>query len=390
MTPPIMWMAEEDTCVAMEKTMITEKTAAKKILAVTLALGFSLPGAAWSQAFTARVAPGAGAGAEAAAASYAGAQTITLSIPAPSATPSAPSPAALIVAAAVPAAVLAVPSAVESHSASGLPNQLKKPDAVKDVNAARALPEGPSTDSPLVHLAASIHASRDGEIGSDSGVQASAKAFDGAKAAAPAAEPVVAFTGGVLSRLARLLPAPIRGIVRGPTTRAERPAVNLSAIAALRSVLPNGYWGAEIPNVKPSKDVYGRPNEDYAEVGVESYSHAEPSFSAREDISLHLKYHSDSRYKYVGFALSDAPGRYHVTRFERTANRIVVETRIREWGWDSNGNRERVTITLNSDGKAVGMMIENWNSRAPFLKSRRSAVLSPETKPAPFVYLPKA
>ncbi|MDE2489357.1 MAG: hypothetical protein KGM24_00810, partial [Elusimicrobia bacterium] len=184
--------------------MIVEKTAAKKSLAVTLALALglsALPVGAWSQVI-ANVAPAAAAaGAEAGASAIAGAQTINFSVPslAISAVAGAPE-AALSVPAAAPAAApaaFAAPAAVEAHPVIGLINQLQKAgvalpetmnsyeDAAKVEAAARALPEGSSSRAQLTQLAAAIRASRAGESGGDK----SGALFDGSaeRAAADAA-----------------------------------------------------------------------------------------------------------------------------------------------------------------------------------------------------------
>ncbi|MBI3566070.1 MAG: AAA family ATPase, partial [Elusimicrobia bacterium] len=219
--------------------MIVEKTAAKKSLAVTLALalGLSLPGGAWAQVIAGRVAPVAAVGAESAA-SFAGAQSMTLAMPAisisanPSAAPAlaAPmsAPAAAPAAMAAPAATLspaaapaaAMPAAVEAHPVISLINQLQKAgvalpetmnsaaDAAKIEEAARVLPEGSNTRLQLSQLASAIRAAH----GAD--VSAAGKAFDGSASKPMAsAAPVAAAPTGIRAALARLLPASMKKVV---------------------------------------------------------------------------------------------------------------------------------------------------------------------------------
>ncbi len=223
--------------------MIVEKTSAKKSLAVTLALalGLSLPGGAWAQVVSGRIAPVAAVGAESAAA-FAGAQTITLNMPAvsilanPAAAPSLANSfsaaAAAPVAAASPAAAYALPSAVpaapaftapaavEAHPVIGLINQLQRAgvalpetlsshaDAAKIDEAARVLPEGSSTRLQLSQLATAIRAAHAAETDFSGG------AFDGSKPApAASAAPVAAAPTGIRGLIARLLPSSVAGVV---------------------------------------------------------------------------------------------------------------------------------------------------------------------------------
>jgi len=134
--------------------MIVEKIAAKKTLAVTLALalGLSLPGGAWAQVIGARVSPVSAAGAESAA-SFAGAQTISLAMPAlsisavagaptlaaPAPVPSA-APAAAAAAMAAPAPAIAMPGAVEAHPVIGLINRSRRPASLSTARAPAPTP----------------------------------------------------------------------------------------------------------------------------------------------------------------------------------------------------------------------------------------------------------
>ena len=202
--------------------MIVDRIAAKKSLAVTLALalGLVIPGGAFAQV-DARVSAGAASIAAPAAASIAGLQTLSLSIPslAPAAlsgaavmspvvglsaaAPSAPSapayaasaaPEMLAAAPAMPAASFGPSAAVDAHPVIGLINQLQaagvtlpdtlgtRADADKLDAAARALPGASPVRAQLAQLAASIRASAGGDAGT------SGRAFDGAgnSAAGPA------------------------------------------------------------------------------------------------------------------------------------------------------------------------------------------------------------
>ncbi|MDE2509512.1 MAG: AAA family ATPase, partial [Elusimicrobia bacterium] len=217
--------------------MIVEKIAAKKTLAVTLALalGLSLPGGAWAQAVSGRISPVAAVGAQAAA-SYAGSLSVTanlapLSISAvPSAAPLYAAPSAAAMEASAPAALaaplaapapLAVPAAVDAHPVIALINQLQKAgvslpdtmnshaDAAQIEEAARVLPEGSATRAQLTQLASAIRASNAGSPSDRTG-----KVFDGSKSAAEASSAVPA-TGlkGLLARAAKLLPSSVRNAV---------------------------------------------------------------------------------------------------------------------------------------------------------------------------------
>ena len=217
--------------------MIVEKIAAKKSLAVTLALalGLSLPGGAWAQVISGRVPTVSALGAQSAA-SYVGGVSINTNIApiAISAVPSlapiyaAPTAASVAAEMASPAAMAAplaapgmmAPAAVDAHPVIALINQLQKAgvalpdtmsshaDAARIEEAARVLPEGSSTRFQLTQLASAIRMSNAGS--SDS----TGKVFDGAKnvAAADAAVPASGLRG-LLSRAAKLLPASVRHVV---------------------------------------------------------------------------------------------------------------------------------------------------------------------------------
>jgi len=176
--------------------MIVNRIAAKKSLAVTLALalGLVLPSAALAQVEV-RVAPVAAASAAGpAAASIAGLQTISLNVPsaalsvrampasalsgsfAPSAA-AAPAAAAQAFSVAAPASMsapAAMPSVVDAHPVISIINQLQaagvslpesastRQDADRIEAAANALPQNSPVRGQLTQLAASIRASRGG------------------------------------------------------------------------------------------------------------------------------------------------------------------------------------------------------------------------------------
>ena len=223
--------------------MIVEKIAAKKSIAVTLALalGLSLPGGAWAQVVSGgsiRVAP---IGAQAAA-SFAGAVSMPTTLaplsigmtPASALTSAmaAPAPMAASVAQAapLPAAAAAMPAAVDAHPVIALINQLQKAgvalpetayshaDAAKIEEAARVLPEGSSTRAQLANLATAIRASGAGSSdGSD-------KVFDGSKSSAKPVEAAPASgLRGLLSRAAKLLPSSMRKAVGSHDAPAPQP-----------------------------------------------------------------------------------------------------------------------------------------------------------------------
>lgn len=257
--------------------MIVEKIPAKKTIAVTLALalGLSLPGGAWAQVVSGRVAPVAAIGAQSAA-SFAGGMTIKtdiapLSISAvPSAAPliSAPNaaaPSAMAAPAEMAAAPLAAPSAmpapaaVDAHPVIGLINQLQKAgvalpdtmnsaaDAAKIEAAARVLPEGSSTRVQLSQLATAIRAAHSGDNGSASGDE-TGKVFDGSKSAAPSDAAPATGVRGMLSRAARLLPSSVKHAIGAQDDAAPQPqdpkkfelSVNEVRYAPVAEKLPEG------------------------------------------------------------------------------------------------------------------------------------------------------
>ena len=226
--------------------MIVEKIAVKKTLAVTLALalGLSLPGGAWAQAISGRVAP-ISAGSEAGA-SYVGAVAISadLALPTMALSPSisamavgaAPSlaPAAL----AASAAVLAAPAAIDAHPVIGLLDRIQKAgvsldnlgtgmraDAAKIEQAARSLPEGSSSREQLMQLADSILAAHAGTSngGAGDGVRAGAQVFDGMRSGADVAAPAPA--SGFKAILARAAAARVeqaaRALPEGSSSREQ-------------------------------------------------------------------------------------------------------------------------------------------------------------------------
>jgi predicted ATP-dependent protease len=216
-----------------EPNMIVDRIAAKKPIAVTLALalGLALPSGALAQVVEARVAP-VSIGAAAAGANFPGMQTTTLSIPnfsltaapalAPSGLQAAPQlaapaasrialtaaspavtaalqtavPAGFTLAEPAPSAAAAAPASVDAHPVIALINQLQaagvslpdafgtRADADKLDAAARALPEHSAMRAQLTQIAAQIRASGGGD--------AMGRTFDGAgsgdasDAAAPA------------------------------------------------------------------------------------------------------------------------------------------------------------------------------------------------------------
>ncbi|NNN06182.1 MAG: AAA family ATPase [Elusimicrobia bacterium] len=209
-----MATAADNVCLTKEPNMIVDRIAAKKSLAVTLALalGLVIPGGAFAQV-DARVSAGAASVAAPAVASIAGLQTLSLSIPkfapavlsgaasmspvlglsaaAPSAQPASAyaasaAPEMFAAAPAMPSAAFGPAASVDAHPVIGLINQLQaagvtlpetlatRADADKLDAAARALPGASPVRAQLAQLAASIRGSAGGD-GSASG-----RAFDGA------------------------------------------------------------------------------------------------------------------------------------------------------------------------------------------------------------------
>jgi predicted ATP-dependent protease len=213
--------------------MIIERTAAKKSLAVTLALALfaSTPMSAWSQTQSAAVGavPG-GIGVLGAIGTYtpnmsavmAPVALPNLSLTAPTIVPSV-APAVSAMASVVPATMQAVqpaaiqPMAVEAHPVIGLINALQakgivlpetlstRQDAAQLIVAAQAMPEGTAKQN-MIAMAAAINAANNTGSSAQMG-----KIFDAAMARAEA--PEAAVEGGWRSVVSRLLPAPLAKMV---------------------------------------------------------------------------------------------------------------------------------------------------------------------------------
>lgn len=198
--------------------MIVEKTAAKKTLAVTLALALfaSAPVSAWAQVRAASVSATASLAAGGSAASAA---PKLITVGAPLTMPLAPSAAmtpalspALVAPAAAP--VAAAPAAVEAHPVIAVLNQLQakgvslpdtlstREDADKLIAAAQAMPEG-TARRDMIQLAEAIRAANGAPSDAKLG-----KVYDAEEARAESGSAPVAVTGwrAALSRAAgRLL-----------------------------------------------------------------------------------------------------------------------------------------------------------------------------------------
>lgn len=221
--------------------MIIEKAAAKKSLAVTLALALfaSAPTSAWSQtqSAAARAVPGSGVGVlgsidtrvtvlPAAVSVMAPVALPNLSLNSPAPAPAVKALAAAPVAAAQPAVAAAQPLAVEAHPVIGVINALQakgvqlpdtlstREDAAKLVIAAQAMPEGTAKQNMLA-MAAAINAANNTGSSAQLG-----RIFDAeqARAEAPEAAPVQA--GGWRSVVSRLLPASLAKMVAKKTLAA--------------------------------------------------------------------------------------------------------------------------------------------------------------------------
>lgn len=206
--------------------MIIEKTAAKKSLAVTLALALfaTTPMNAWSQVQAARAVPG-GVGVVGAIGSF---SPNSVSVMAPVTLPNlslnaptlAPAVQALKAPALAPQAspvAVAAPLAVEAHPVIGMINALQakgavlpesmssRQDAAQLLNAAQAMPEGTAKQN-MIAMAAAITASNNTGSSAQLG-----QIFDAAQARAEEAAPVKA--SGWRSVVSRLLPAPLAKMV---------------------------------------------------------------------------------------------------------------------------------------------------------------------------------
>lgn len=214
--------------------MIIEKAAARKSLAVTLALALfaSAPVNAWSQTQAAASRAAGGAGVIGAAGTI-GTVTpnmsavtaaialpnLSLNSPAPSLAPAVKAMAAAPVAAAQAMSPAAQPMALEAHPVIGVLNALQakgvqlpdtlstREDAAKLIVAAQAMPEG-SAKQNMIAMAAAINAANTTGSSAQLG-----KIFDAEQARAEAPEAAPVQSGGWRSAVARLLPAPLAKMV---------------------------------------------------------------------------------------------------------------------------------------------------------------------------------
>ncbi|MCM2304963.1 MAG: AAA family ATPase, partial [Elusimicrobia bacterium] len=229
--------------------MIIEKAAAKKSLAVTLALALfaSAPVNAWSQTQAAASRAGASSGVIGAAGTI-GTMTpnmsavmapialpnLSLNTPSPALAPAVKAMAAAPVAAAQPTAAAAQPLALEAHPVIGVLNALQakgvqlpdtlttREDAAKLVAAAQAMPEGTAKQN-MIAMAAAITAANNTGSSAQLG-----QIFDAERARAEAPEPVAAPAPvqptGWRSVVSRLLPASLAKMVVKKTPPAPAPA----------------------------------------------------------------------------------------------------------------------------------------------------------------------
>lgn len=206
--------------------MIIEKIAAKKTLAVTLALALfaTTPMNAWSQVQAARAVPG-GVGVVGAIGAF---SPNSVSVMAPVTLPNlslnapvlAPAIQALTAPALAPQAApvaAAAPLAVEAHPVIGMINALQakgvvlpeslvsRQDAAQLLSAAQAMPEGTAKQN-MISMAAAINASNNTGSSANLG-----QIFDAAQARAEETAPVKA--SGWRSVVSRLLPAPLAKMV---------------------------------------------------------------------------------------------------------------------------------------------------------------------------------
>lgn len=214
--------------------MIIERTAAKKSLAVTLALALfaSTPMSAWSQTQSAAARAGNSAGVLGAAGTM-GAVTsnmsavmapvtlpsLSLNSPALVVAPAVKAMAAAPIASAQTMPAAAAPLAVEAHPVIGLINALQakgivlpetmstREDAAKLIAAAQAMPEG-SAKQDMIVMAAAINAANSAGSSAELG-----KIWDAEKARAEAPEAAPVQPGGWRSVVSRLLPAPLARMV---------------------------------------------------------------------------------------------------------------------------------------------------------------------------------
>jgi len=207
--------------------MIIEKTAAKKSLAVTLALALfaTTPLNAWSQSQAARAVPAVGVGALGSIGAYspnsvsvmAPVTLQNLSLNAAVAAPALQSLTAAPLAAPLAAPAAALPLAVEAHPVIGVINALQakgivlpetlatRQDASQLLNAAQAMPEG-TAKQDMIAMAAAINAANNSGSSAQLG-----KIFDAEQARAEQAAPVKASVWR--SIVSRLLPASLSKIV---------------------------------------------------------------------------------------------------------------------------------------------------------------------------------
>ncbi len=204
--------------------MIIEKAAAKKTLAVTLALALfaTTPINAWSQVRTGAVSGAVGVGSIGAfslnsVSVMAPVMLPNLSLNAPALAPALQALTAPALAPQAPSVAAAAPLAVEAHPVIGMINALQakgvvlpetmstRSDAAQLLNAAQAMPEGTAKQN-MLEMAAAINAANNTGSNAQLG-----QIFDAAQARAEEAAPVKA--SGWRSVVSRLLPAPLAKMV---------------------------------------------------------------------------------------------------------------------------------------------------------------------------------
>ncbi len=230
--------------------MIIERTAARKSLAVTLALALfaTTPMNAWSQVRSARVVPGA-VGVGSIGAFSLNSVSVMAPITLPNLSLNAPALAPALQALAAPISqaspvAAAAPLAVSAHPVIGLINALQakgvvlpetmstRADAAQLLNAAQAMPEGTAKQN-MIAMAAAINAANNTGSNAQLG-----QIFDAAQARAEEVAPVKA--SGWRSVVSRLLPAPLAKMLANkapevaPAARPANPEDYAVKIADLR------------------------------------------------------------------------------------------------------------------------------------------------------------